>query len=325
MSQAAPSTPPTDAESPVERQLRLWRGHRRPVAPDEPMRVLTERRLGPHRAGLERLMLDLRHSVDRDLEDGRLTFPRRRYPYPKGFCREITDAVFDRLGKRIAAPDTPVTEALAAFVREGGVLSPVWGALGGCYFQNALQVGALYVDAANDTVDVTEPKVEILELALSGLEPIADVGHFARIAQVYWGGSLWANTLFPRLAPVLPIIHFGPDGRAALHPDGIGVFAENLSGGCRSALTFLEQERDSGRILPADAAAILAPWRSCGAWFEEFCPTPDWDRLQACFALADDPQGPYRSVQGFLDLIEAVKRVGSAGCGRSSNPDAQPA
>ncbi|WP_172428748.1 hypothetical protein [Azospirillum brasilense] len=312
MSQAVPSTPSTDAESPVERQLRLWRGHRRPVAPDEPMRVLTERWLCPHLAALEGLMLELRHSVDRDLKDGRLTFPRRRHPYPKGFCREITDAVFDRLGKRIAVPDTPVTETLAAFVREGGGLSPIWGALRGSYFQNAMQIGTLYVDAANDTVTITKPKVEILPMEASGLEPVVEVAHFARIAQVYWGGTIWANTVFPRLAPVLPIIHIGPDGRMALHPDGIGVFAENLSGGCRSALTFLEQERDSGRILPADAAAALAPWRSRGTWFEEFCPMPDWGRLQACFALADDPQGPYRSVQGFLDLIEAVKRVGSA-------------
>lgn len=62
-----------------------------------------------------------------------------------------------------------------------------------------------------------------------------------------------------------------------MHPDGIG---ENLSGGRRSALTLLEQERDSGRIPPAGAAATLAPWRSRGAWFEEFCPRPDWDCLQ---------------------------------------------
>ncbi|MDQ2106596.1 hypothetical protein [Azospirillum isscasi] len=301
-----------DAASPVDRQLRLWRDHRRPVAPDARMRALTEQRLGPLLGDLEALMLELRHGVDRDVASGRLPMPRRRHPFPKGFCREITDAVFARLGQRIAAPDTPVTHALAAFVRAGGTLSPVWGALRGSYFQNAMQVGALYVDAANDTVTVTKPKVEILPLESSGLEAITDVGHFARIAELYWGGTIWANTLFPRLAPVLPIIHIGPDGRPALHPDGIGVFAENLAGGCRSALAFLEQQRDSGRTPPAEVAALFVPWKDRGPWFAEFHPTPDWNRLRACFALAEQPQGPYRSVQGFLEMVEAVKRTGPA-------------
>lgn len=302
----------TSSETPVDRQLRLWRDHHRPVAPDERVRTLTERRLGPLLGELEALMLELRQGVDRDVASGRLPIPKRRHPFPKGFCREIRDAVFARLKQRIAAPDTPVTQALAAFVREGGLLSPIWGALRGSYFQNAIQVGALYVDAANDTVTVTKPKVEILPLESSGLEPVGDVGHFARIAQLYWGGTIWANTLFPRLAPVLPIIHIGPDGRPALHPDSIGVFAENLAGGCRSALAFLEQERDGERVPPADVAARFALWRDRSPWFEEFHPTPDWDRLRACFALAEQPQGPYRSVQGFLEMIEAVKRTGSA-------------
>ncbi len=308
MRQATPSTPPEGAESPVDRQLRLWRSHRHPVTPDERMRVLTEGRIGPLLGGLEALMLELRHSVDWDVASGRLPISKRRYPYPEGFCREITDAVFERLGQRIAAPDTPVTEALATFVQEGGILTQIWGDLRGRYFQNALQIGHLYVDSANDTVDATKPEVEILPMDQSGLQAITDVGHFARIAQAYWGGEVWANTLFPRLAPVLPIIHIGPEGRPALHPDSIGVFAENLAGGCRSALAFLEQERKKERVLPADIAAGFPPWQSRGPWFEEFCPTPDWDRLRACFALADDPQGPYRSVQGFLELIEAVKR-----------------
>ncbi|CAO3382715.1 hypothetical protein [Azospirillum argentinense] len=309
MIQAAPFPPTPGAETPLDRQLRLWRGHRRPVMPDERVRALTERWLGPHLAALEALMLELRHGVDRDREEGRLTFPRRRHPYPKGFCREISDAVFERLGRRVAAPDTPVTQALAGFVREGGRLSPIWGALRGSYFQNAMQVGALYVDAANDTVTVTKPKVEILPFEASGLEPVVEVAHFARIAQLYWGGAVWANTLFPRLAPVFPILHIDPDGRPRLHPDSLGVFAENMAGGCRSALAFLEQERDAGRVPPDDVAAALAPWRNHGFWFEEMCPAPDWDRLRACVAQAADPQGPYRSAQGFQGMIEAVKRA----------------
>lgn len=277
------------------------------------MRDLTARLIGPRLGDLERLMLDVRFGVDRDVAAGTLALPRRRHPFPKGYCREITDAVLGRLERRIAAPDGPVVAALAAYRAEGGYIVPIWGALRERYFQNAVQIGDLYVDVANDTVDVAKPKVEILPLDQSGLQTVSDIGHFARIARLYWGGEVWANTLFPRLAPILPIVHRGPGGRVSLHPDSITVFAENLAGGGRSALAFLTGEREAGRCVPADVAATLAGWQSRGPWFGEFSATADWDRLNACFALADDPNGPYRSVQGFLEMVEAVKAAGTPG------------
>ena len=286
--------------------------HRRPVPADAGMAALTARWLGPILGDLERLMLDLRLGVDRDVKSGALALPRRRYPFPKGYCREITDAVLHRLTRRIAAPDTPAAVALAAFVREGGRLGPIWGDLRGRYFQNAVQIGDLYVDVANDTVDITKPKVEILPLDESGLRDISDIGHFASIAGLYWGGAVWANTVFPRLAPVFPVIHAGPDGRVALHPVGLSLFAENLIGGCRSALAFLTAERDSGRYVPAEVAAILSGWQRHGEWFGAFSPEPDWRALQLCFDSAADPNGPYRSQRGFFGIIEAAKSAGFA-------------
>lgn len=277
------------------------------------MKDLTARLLGPRLGELERLMLDLRLGVDRDVEAGTLTFPRRRHPFPKGYCLEITDAVLGRLERRVSDPDAPVLAALAALRAEGGPIGPIWGALRERYFQNALQMGDLYVDVANDTVDVTKPKVEILPLDRSGLQTVADIGHFARIARLYWGGEVWANTLFPRLAPILPIIHRGPDGRLSLRPDSVSVFAENLAGNGLSALAFLNAEREAGRCVPADVAARLAGWQSRGPWFAEFGATPDWERLYGCFALVADPGGPYRSVQGFLEMVEAVKAAGPPG------------
>jgi hypothetical protein len=40
------------------------------------------------------------------------------------------------------------------------VLKKVFVLLKGRYFQNALQLGNLYVDVANDTVDTAKPKLE---------------------------------------------------------------------------------------------------------------------------------------------------------------------
>ena len=89
----------------------------------------------------------------------------------------------------------------------------VWGALRDRYFQNAVQLGALYVDVSNDTVDARKAKVEILPMKESGLALVRDAAHFVRIASGYWDMAFYANTALPSLAPVFPMIAVDRKGR----------------------------------------------------------------------------------------------------------------
>lgn len=131
-------------------------------------------------------------------------------PYPYGRCEEISQNVFVRLQERLRQPTHPVELAVRDFVAAGGWLRSVWGVLRDQYFQNALQLGTLYVDVSNDTVVVTKPPVEILPIATAGLVPVRDLAHFRLTAERYWGATLYANHLVPTLAPLLPVVSVSP-------------------------------------------------------------------------------------------------------------------
>lgn len=150
-------------------------------------------------------LYQLRESLDPEL--------RAKYPYvtpeklyPLGRCTEITETVLMVLTQRLARPSVAAERAMAAFVRSGGIMQPIWGALRGQFFQNATQMGALYVDVANDTVTVTKPKVEMMPLDEAGIVNIRDLAHFAEIAGKYWKARIIANHVAPSLAPLLPMV-----------------------------------------------------------------------------------------------------------------------
>lgn len=213
----------------------------------------TLRRLGGSTELLTAHFLALRLEVDAALAP-RLK-PAAGKPYPYGRCEEISGEVFARLAARIERPTNEIDRALRAFAEEGGVIRRVWGALRGRYFQNAFQIGGLYVDVSNDTVVVTKPKIEILPIAESGLEPIRDLAHFREIAALYWGATIHVNHLAPSLAPLLPMISHAP-GR--LHP-GLQSACDYMIGlMCRDEFREAEAWLAEGPLPPPEATAVVA-------------------------------------------------------------------
>lgn len=138
--------------------------------------------------------------------------------YPLGCCLEITDTVRQELVRRLQKPQLPAERALHAFFKAGGIMRPIWGALRGQFFQNATQIGTLYVDVSNDTVTVTKPKVEILPIDQSGLEAIRDLHHYRDVARLYWNCEIMANHAVPALAPLMPMMGVRPGEAAQLMP-----------------------------------------------------------------------------------------------------------
>ncbi|WP_143324126.1 hypothetical protein [Caulobacter sp. X] len=150
----------------------------------------------------------MRAETDTALAPGALA--RRDKPYPYGYCMEITQDVVINLRARNARARSSAARAVSAFLKHGGAATMIWGVLRDRYFQNAIQMGSLYIDVANDSVDPNKPKVEILPMAESGLELVRDVDHFARIAERYWGVRCYANIALPDLAPLFPVIIVDP-------------------------------------------------------------------------------------------------------------------
>jgi hypothetical protein len=180
--------------------------------------ALTARFLQPATPALEDLFLKLR--AETDLALGPNAPARYGKPYPYGYCREITCDVLGRLNARIARPRHPGERAIKVYLNCGGKGRRVWGALRERFFQNALQMGGLYIDVSNDTVDVTKPKVEILPMGSSGFESVRDAAHFATIGERYWGVKFYANHALPFLAPLFPMLGVDARGRPRLYSEG---------------------------------------------------------------------------------------------------------
>lgn len=188
---------------------------RQPIPPGARQRRLARTYLGDL-DGLHALLQELRLQADEELAPRLPSFAGKLYPL--GRCLEIRDAVFAALVARIQQPDSAATRALHGFIAEGGVGGKIWGVLRESYFQNAIQLGPLYVDVANDTVTVTKPKIEILPMESAGMVPVASLAHFATIARRYWGVEIYRNTVFPALAPYYPMICVSETGAAWIEP-----------------------------------------------------------------------------------------------------------
>lgn len=198
-----------------------------PLLPSEPrvvdaprQQALTAHHLLPALEALQALMFELRAQVDPVL--------RARQPaklgkaYPLGQCLEISLAVQEHLS-RLKASDLRQPRAaqglmaLRGFQQAGGTFRRVWGDLRGEFFQNAFQLGTLYLDVSNDTVTPTKPKVEILPFEESGLLPVRDHAHYAERARHYWGDEVFPNHVLPDVAPQAPLLHLRRDGRLEIH------------------------------------------------------------------------------------------------------------
>lgn len=180
--------------------------------------ALTEQHLHPAIAALEAFLLHLRAELDPALRE-RQPFKLGK-PYPLGQCLEISKAVQERLAAVDEAALPPMAaagwRALYAFYQAGGRMRQVWGDLRGQYFQNAFQVGTLYVDVSNDTVTPTKPKVEILPFEEANFTAIRDYRHYGSVAERYWGETAYPNHVLPALAPHCPLIHVNGNGRIQL-------------------------------------------------------------------------------------------------------------
>lgn len=181
---------------------------------DRLQEALTRRFLQPLLPAIEALFLEIRAETDADL--GARAGPVYGKPYPLGFCLEITEDVYARLVARVARARSPAERAIQTFMKQGGAGRRVWGVLRERYFQNAMQLGSLYIDASNDTVDINKPKVEILPMAESGFALVRDGAHFATISERYWNVRMYANIAVPALAPLLPFIAHDDEGRVEM-------------------------------------------------------------------------------------------------------------
>jgi hypothetical protein len=127
--------------------------------------------------------------------------------YPKGYCSPITRILFKALTTDSIYEQYPQLSSIREYFKSGDA-RVVWGACSKQYFQTAMQIGEWYVDVANDTVDVTKPKVEIhrMDSPDCPFEFIRDLKTYISIKESYHQVTAYRNSVFPELMNQFPII-----------------------------------------------------------------------------------------------------------------------
>jgi len=253
----------------AERLLRLDPADTERILPVDALQErLTERWILPARVDLEREFLDIREGVDRDFRaragdrEAPSAVTERLAAYPMGFCLEITLAAAGEFERRTREAPSAATEALLGFRREGGHVTRLWGVLRDRYFQNAFQLGSLYFDVANDTVDTAKPKVEHMPLAESGFRNLESFAEFADVAERYWDCEIHPNRHFPRLAPLYPMLKLDRRGVVTLESSTYYMQRLNRESGYRAAETFLTASSWSKRELPGEVQARIRDFKA---------------------------------------------------------------
>ncbi len=220
------------------------------VLPDKRVRRLCEKHIGQNLDAIYRDLTALRQKTDDyfyDIKDRvekgdfKVTEGERSKlaQYPVKCCLEISRHILHLLSKEPVPDDFVGVRALREYCREGGSLIRVWGALRGVYFQNAIQAGSFYIDVANDTVDVTKDKVEILPLRESGFRNIETYQEFTDVAEDYWHCKIVPNRFFPNLAPFVPMIAFADNGEVHISSQNAFMFPMNLDKNFELARDFI--------------------------------------------------------------------------------------
>ena len=142
--------------------------------------------------------------------------------YPIGFCHVIRDGVRSRLR------GDPSWRAL---VRRGVVVRDVFVILKGRFFQNAMQVGNLYVDVANDTVDRAQHWLEWARVRDVEYENPSSIPRIASVATSYYSCTVHPNLHFPEIAPFMPLMAVLGDGSVVLLDFSPVVFMKDLASG----------------------------------------------------------------------------------------------
>lgn len=224
-------------------------------------------RLAAHRAAVDEIFEKKRAGLSANATATAGEAPLANYPI--GFCSVIRDQVFERL---------LADREFHALIGSEVILKKIFVLLKGRYFQNALQLGNLYVDVANDTVDIAKPKLEWLRIEEVDYENAVDWPAVAAVGRRYYELELYPNLLFPLAFPAAPYFAIRASGRIDFFQAQNLLFLKDLGDGLRRARALLGDPAFLARPLPAPYRDLLE--QACGA------------NLHAAFPLEFSPTDP---------------------------------
>ncbi len=172
--------------------------------------------------------------------------------YPIGYCNEIRNDVFDKLKEN---------EIIKNLVKEGVLFKKVYVLLNKKYTQNAMQLGSIFLDVANDSVSIVEPVVftDIKNLNYKNLNNYDD---YFKIVENYLNVKFYPNIYLKEIAEIFPMIALDANGVCSLFLHQEVILYKDIALNFKLAKEFQEDNSFEDRILPYEYIRMLEGLKS---------------------------------------------------------------
>lgn len=221
---------------------------------DADQEALTQEEIVPRLAEITGTLREIRQQFDQQARQTRQRvgrFDNKRLSlddYPRGWCLQIRDYVFQQAAKHPLFVD----------LREKGIVfKPVYILLKNLYSQNALQLGNYYVDVSNDTVDVNKEPLEFAPIKQVDYVNLEDYETYARVAERYLNVRLFPNKVFPLIAGIYPLLKINAEGAIGLLAHQSVIRRKDLTEGFPRVRRFFQEASLRQKNLPSAYLNLL--------------------------------------------------------------------
>ncbi|MDQ7032515.1 MAG: hypothetical protein Q9M37_07340 [Desulfonauticus sp.] len=173
--------------------------------------------------------------------------------YPIGFCHLITDSVFKSVQK--VGLESMFSKV---FKTDEIVFKQIYVILDDKYFQNAMQLGSLYIDVANDTFDVKKEKIVVKHIRSVNYKNFRNYEIFAKVAEKYLNIKLYPNKYFPELYEIFPLIYFSKEYGYNFFDYNLSMFLRDMASDFNLSDKFRQSDFYKNNELPEEGIRFLS-------------------------------------------------------------------
>ena len=161
--------------------------------------------------------------------------------YPIGHCSIIRDGVFEKISKSAMVED---------LLEKGVLFKHLFVILDANYTQNAIQLGNLFIDVANDTVNPKKEAVYCEAIEDIDFENLDDYQSYYEMVESYLNIKLYPNRYIPQIADIFPMIALDCEGQCSLFMHQEIILYKDISQNFALARGFRESNSFQDRALP---------------------------------------------------------------------------
>ncbi len=198
------------------------------------------------RKEFDREYLEL-HSSDSDLGStiyGQIDIAH----YPVGHCSIIRDGVFEKMKESTIVENLLEKEVL---------FKHLFVILDASYTQNAIQLGNLFIDVANDTVNPEKEAVYCEALEDIDFENLEEYNSYYKMVENYLNLKLYPNIYLPKIQDIFPVIALDAEGRCTLFMQQEIILYKDITQNFALAKKFRDSNSFQNRVLPEPYINLL--------------------------------------------------------------------